>query len=88
MTSMCWQITFISKKKNYVSISKKGHNPYLQNGYWTHAQWWDKMDVGSASLFFFIIYFGYFTKYKENFTNTHDDRCLYIRVSILALVAE
>jgi hypothetical protein len=46
------------------------------------------MDVGPASLFFFIIYFGYFTKYKENFTNTHDDRCLYIRVSILALVAE
>jgi hypothetical protein len=47
-----------------------------------------KMDVGPALLFFFIIYFGYFTKYKENFTNTHDDRCLYIRVSILALVAE
>jgi hypothetical protein len=29
------------------------------------------MDVGPVSLLFFIIYFGYFTKYKENFTNTY-----------------
>jgi len=42
----------------------------MQNGPWIHAEWQDKIDVGPASLFFFIIYFGYFTKYEENFTTT------------------
>jgi len=70
MTSTCWRMMFISKKKNYVGISKKEHNLYLQNGPWTHARRRDKIDVGPASLFFFIIYFRYFTKYKENFTST------------------
>jgi hypothetical protein len=60
---------FIPKKKDYVGIAKKKHNPYLRIGLGTHAWWLDQMGVGPTLFFFFIFISGTLQNKKVKFTN-------------------